>query len=60
VSRFADLAAAPLTVTSGMAYACFDGLFQHALISHLAGGADAARDLEKNVPLVLESLTLRS
>jgi hypothetical protein len=43
-----------------MAYACFDGLFQHALISHLAGSADAARDLEEDVPLVLESLTLRS
>jgi AcrR family transcriptional regulator len=59
VSKFADLAAVPLTVTSGMAYACFDGLFQHALISHLAGGADALRDLEENVPLVLESLTGR-
>jgi AcrR family transcriptional regulator len=60
VSKFADLAAVPLTVTSSMAYACFDGLFQHALISHLAGSADAARDLEQDVPLVLESLTLRS
>jgi AcrR family transcriptional regulator len=60
VSKFADLAAVPLTVTSSMAYAYFDGLFQHALISHLAGSADAARDLEENVPLVLESLTLRS
>jgi AcrR family transcriptional regulator len=60
VSKFAALAAVPLTVTSSMAYACFDGLFQHALISHLAGSADAARDLEENVPLVLESLALRS
>jgi hypothetical protein len=48
--------AAPLAVTSAVAYAMFDGLFQHALISHLAGHASAARDLEVNVPRVLESL----
>ena len=36
------------------------GLFQHALISHLASHASAARDLEENVPRVLESLTARA
>src|SRR6266550_688039 len=32
VSKFADLAGVPLAVSSSVAYACFDGLFQHALI----------------------------
>jgi AcrR family transcriptional regulator len=59
VTKFADLAGTPLAVTSQVAYAMFDGLFQHALISHLAGQASAARDLEENVPRVLESLTAR-
>jgi AcrR family transcriptional regulator len=56
VSKFAELAGTPLLTTSSVAYALFDGLFQHALISHLAGNADASRDLEENVQRVLESL----
>ncbi len=60
VTKFADLAGTPPTVTPEVAYAMFDGLFQHALISHLAGSATAARDLEQNVPRVLESLTVRA
>ncbi|MGH3192645.1 MAG: TetR/AcrR family transcriptional regulator [Streptosporangiaceae bacterium] len=57
VSKYAELSQTPLAVTSAVAYAMFDGLFQHALISHLAGHAGAARDLEQNVPRLLESLT---
>jgi AcrR family transcriptional regulator len=57
VSKFAELAGTPLLTTASVAYALFDGLFQHALISHLTGNAGAARDLEENVPRVLESLT---
>ena len=60
VSKFADLAGTPLAVSSGAAYAVFDGLFQQALIRHLAGRADAARDLDENVQRVLDSLTARS
>jgi AcrR family transcriptional regulator len=60
VSKFADLAGTPLAVSSGPAYAVFDGLFQQALIRHLAGRADAARDLDENVQRVLDSLTARS
>ena len=60
VSKFAELAGTPLAVNSAVAYAVFDGLFQHALISHLAGHASAARDLEESVPRVLESLTTRA
>ena len=59
VSKFAELAGAPLAVSASAAYAVFDGLFQQALIRHLAGGAGAARDLEENVQRVLESLTVR-
>ena len=59
VSKYCDLAAAPLAVSSGAAYAVFDGLFQQALIRHLAGWAGAAQDLDENVQRVLESLTVR-
>ena len=59
VSKFAELAGTPVAVSSSAAYAVFDGLFQKALIRHLAGRAGAARDLEENVQRVLESLTVR-
>ncbi len=59
-SKYAELAGAPLIVSSSAAYAVFDGLFQQALIRHLAGSADAARNLGKNVQQILESLTVRS
>ena len=59
VSKYSDLAGTPLAVSSGAAYAVFDGLFQQALIRHLAGRADAARDLDDNVQRVLESLAVR-
>ena len=59
VTKFADLSGTPLAVTPPVAYAMFDGLFQHALINHLAGSADAALDLEENVPRVLDSLAAR-
>jgi AcrR family transcriptional regulator len=60
VSKFADLAGTPLAVSSGPAYAVFDGLFQQALIRHLAGRTDAARDLDENVQRVLDALTVPS
>jgi AcrR family transcriptional regulator len=59
VSKYAGLAGVRLTVESGAAYAVFDGLFQQALLRHLAGSAGAARDLEQNVQRVLESLAAR-
>jgi AcrR family transcriptional regulator len=60
VTKFADLAGASPAVPASVAYAVFDGLFQHALIDHLAGHDDAARVLEQNVPHVLESLIVRT
>jgi hypothetical protein len=53
VSKFADFAGAPLAVPSSVAYAVLDGLFQHTLISHLAGSGGGARDLEENVQRAL-------
>jgi AcrR family transcriptional regulator len=58
-SKYAELAGTPIALSCSAAYAVFDGLFQQALLRHLAGSADAARDLESNIPLVLESLTVR-
>jgi AcrR family transcriptional regulator len=59
VTKYAELAEAPLAMPSGPAYAIFDGLFQQALLRHLAGSPDAATDLQDNVQRVLESLTIR-
>ena len=59
VTKFAGLSGTPLAVTSPVAYAMFDGLFQHALIDHLAGSANAAQDLEENVQRVLDSAAAR-
>ena len=56
VTRFAEFSQAPPTVPPALAYAMFDGLFQHALIGHLAGDVTAPQELEGNVPRVLESL----
>src|ERR1700761_4825434 len=56
VSKFAELSGTAPVVTPAVAYAMFDGLFQHALISHLAGNDAAAPDLEQNVARLLESL----
>src|SRR6201986_1570697 len=56
VSKYAELSGTAPTVTPAVAYAMFDGLFQHALISHLAGNDAAAPDLEQNVARLLESL----
>jgi AcrR family transcriptional regulator len=58
VSKYSRLAGTPLAVSSGAAYGVFDGLFQQALTRHLAGRAEAARDLDENVQRVLDALTV--
>lgn len=45
VSRYAELAGREPTCSSAMAYATFDGLFQQALLRHLAGSELALHDL---------------
>ena len=56
VSRFAELAGRPPAVSPKVAYALADGLFQHALLAHLAGNAAAGEELDASVRLLLPSL----
>jgi AcrR family transcriptional regulator len=56
--QYADLAGKPLTVSPGMAYAIFDGLFQQSLFRHLAGQEGAADELQANVERILDRLLI--
>jgi AcrR family transcriptional regulator len=56
LSRYAELAGAPLDLTPPTAYAVFDGLFLQALLRQLAGDPDAARDLRASVTAVIGRL----
>jgi AcrR family transcriptional regulator len=58
VTQFADLAGAPLAVTSEVAYAIFDGLFQQSLLKHLSGHTEAASELQQHVADVMGKLIL--
>jgi AcrR family transcriptional regulator len=53
VARYVELASASAAVPQAVAYALLDGLFQQALLRHLAGEAEAAAGLERAVPSVL-------
>jgi AcrR family transcriptional regulator len=58
VTTYAALAGAELIVTSPIAYAMFDGLFQHALFKHFSGdehAVDALRD--KTMELLRRTVT---
>ena len=59
VSRCSELAGTPLTITQPAAYAIFDGLFQRALLHHLAGSADALIALTNDVRHLLPQLVAR-
>ena len=56
VSKFAELSEAPLAVAPGLAYAQFDGVFQHALLRHIGGDGTAATELAENVAQILPTL----
>jgi AcrR family transcriptional regulator len=56
ISRYSELTGAPLTITPPAAYAIFDGLFQRALLHHLAGSADALTALADDVRHLLPRL----
>jgi AcrR family transcriptional regulator len=60
VSKHSDLAGGPPAVSSSVAYAMFDGLFQQALIRHLGGSQTAADDLQANTDRMLRSLLAAS
>jgi AcrR family transcriptional regulator len=59
VGQYAELAGSPLTISSPVAYAILDGLFQQGLLKHLAGHVEAADDLRAQVERVLDTLLLR-
>jgi AcrR family transcriptional regulator len=56
VTRYAELSGRGLAVTTPFAYALFDGVFQHALLRHLAGDASAAQALDEQVQRLLPTL----
>jgi AcrR family transcriptional regulator len=58
VSRYAELAGAPVALSKAAAYAVYDGLFQHALFRYLAGDASAADVLDYNVQRLLDSVVV--
>ncbi|MPZ83656.1 MAG: TetR family transcriptional regulator [Actinophytocola sp.] len=57
VTRYAELSGSTLTVTSRLAYALFDGVFQQALFWHLAGGDTTSAELREHVGQVLDRVT---
>jgi AcrR family transcriptional regulator len=56
VTRYAELTGSTLTLPARLTYALFDGVFQHALIGHLAGDQDAAGELGDNLGHVLDKV----
>ena len=56
ISRYASFAGFEVALSPGAAYAILDGLFQQALLHHLAGNEGAAEDLRANVVRVLDIL----
>jgi hypothetical protein len=56
VSRYSQLAATPVALSRDATYAVYDGLFQHALIRHLAGDQAAAGVLDQEVQRLLSFL----
>jgi AcrR family transcriptional regulator len=56
VSRYSELDGRALLVPSKVAYALFDGLFQHALQQHLAGEPTAPDALDEAVVRVISTL----
>jgi hypothetical protein len=56
ISRYASFGGFSIALSPGAAYAILDGLFQQALLHHLAGDEDAAEVLRANVVRVLDGL----
>jgi AcrR family transcriptional regulator len=54
--RYAELAGRPLATAPPMTYALFDGMFQQALLHHLAGRAEAGDELHAQVLQLLPRL----
>ncbi len=58
VSRYSPLAGADVAISSPLAYALFDGMFQQALLHHLGGDESAAVLLEQQARDVLRTVVL--
>jgi TetR/AcrR family transcriptional repressor of bet genes len=56
ISRYADLLGAPISTTPPLAYGILDGLFQQALLGHIAGREDALTQLQDEARAVLTLL----
>jgi AcrR family transcriptional regulator len=56
LSRFSELTGEPVRTPSSVAYAMFDGLFQHCLLKHLSGDTKAVATMQSNVRLVVSQL----
>jgi len=56
VTRYAELTGSTLALPARLTYAMFDGVFQHALLGHLAGDQDAAGELGDNLGYVLDKV----
>jgi AcrR family transcriptional regulator len=59
LSRYAEFTGVTLALPPGAAYSILDGLFQQALLHHLAGHDDAAEYLRANVIRILDGLEVR-
>lgn len=55
-TRYATLTNSRITTTPPATYAMFDGLFQQALLRHLAGHEDAGRNLRAAVRQLVTTL----
>ncbi len=56
VTTYVELAGLTLAVPSRLAYALFDGVFQQALLRHLAGDETASAELPDQLAIVLDGL----
>jgi AcrR family transcriptional regulator len=58
IAQYAELSSTPVTVSPSTAYALFDGLFQQALLRHLAGDTGVAIHLQESVEVILDRLVV--
>ena len=56
VTKYAELAGRPLALDVATSYALLDGVFEKALLAHLAGDESAGSDLRARVTQVLPRL----
>ena len=59
VARYAELAGRPPAFDAGTTYALLDGIFEKALLAHIAGADDALASLRRRALDVLPTLLAR-